>query len=65
METFGSFKLIQRSNPGLNESRSSSSSSIVVVIVRAGFSLSRALFRKKCGGSSCEYRPTEFTRHAQ
>jgi len=30
---------------------------------RAGFSLSRALFRKKCGGPSViyEYRPTEFT----
>ena len=34
---------------------------------RAGFSLSRALFRKKCGGPSLihEYHLTEFTRHAQ
>ena len=36
-------------------------------IVRSVFSLSRALFREKCGGPSLiyEYRPTEFTRHAQ
>jgi len=37
------------------------------VPVRAGFSQSRALFRKKCGGRSLiyEYRPTEFTWHTQ
>ena len=33
---------------------------------RAGFSLSRALFRKNVGPSLIyEYRPTEFTRHTQ
>ena len=34
---------------------------------RAGFSLSMALFRKKCGGPSLiyEYRPTEFRQQAQ
>jgi len=40
--------------------------SIRPVKIRAGFSLSRALFSKKCGASLIyEYRQTEFTRHAQ
>ena len=47
--------------------RLSVTDALYVVPCRAGFILSRALFRQKCGGPTLiyEYRLTEFTRHAQ